>query len=76
MKSMLIVAMFTATAAECCNPANHAELEQRATRVAMCVERGGIPLTEIRTDDSNHRFEELKGCIFPCDARGPQPKIE
>lgn len=66
---MFALALVIAAAETFCCDARHFMYEQAAHNVEVCTAHGGIPITEPVMDDSNHAFNILKQCAFPCDQR-------
>lgn len=76
MKTIALLGLLAfVSTTECCDP-GHAKYEEayvKNSKIKLCEERGGIPITEHAvTDEGGHTYTKLVNCAFPCK----DPKAE
>lgn len=69
----IVVVVGAAIGADCCDVMRHDTMTESQKSVAVCKERGGVPVLETDTrltcDDGGHCFQILKRCDFPGQIR-------
>lgn len=70
MKFTIIALVFAVSAAgtQCCDP-YHDGYAKNQSAVQLCIDKGGIPITNTHIDNGGHGFQLLTQCAFPCDQR-------
>lgn len=65
MRYLALILAIAAAGDKCCDQQNHDLLASGVNRIQECRTSGGVPVTVIIKDASDHAFIQLARCDFP-----------